>query len=200
MLAAQGKSSYGLSLAIVEPFMSLEQIFYLSQTIASVAVVGSLVYLGLQVRAGDRNQRALMQQGRAARASQASLATARPELARIWRKGLAGDSDFTHDEFSPWMLLCRASLLSGEDSFLQHKAGLLDKAAFDSYEVGARFFMASPGLRVAWKLVRLQFGNDFRTFCDALVATTPVAAKTDIYGEWQKLLQSEHASAAVKAG
>jgi hypothetical protein len=87
MLAAQGKSSYGLSLAIVEPFMSLEQIFYLSQTIASVAVVGSLVYLGLQVRAGDRNQRALMQQGRAARASQASLATARPELARIWRKG-----------------------------------------------------------------------------------------------------------------
>src|SRR6476661_1262645 len=163
--------------------MSLEQIFYLSQTVASVAVVGSLVYLGLQVRAGDRNQRALMQQGRAVRASQASLATASPELARIWRKGLAGDSDFTQDEFSQWMLLCRASLLSGEDSFLQHKAGLLDKAAFDSYEAGARFFLASPGLRVAWKLIRLQFGNDFRTFCDALVATTPVATKTDIYNE-----------------
>jgi len=30
--------------------MTLEQIFYLSQSVASVAVVGSLIYLGLQVR------------------------------------------------------------------------------------------------------------------------------------------------------
>jgi hypothetical protein len=32
--------------------MTLEETFYLSQTIASVAVVGSLIYLGLQVRRG----------------------------------------------------------------------------------------------------------------------------------------------------
>ena len=31
----------------------LEQLCYLSQSISSVAVVGSLIYLGLQVRAAD---------------------------------------------------------------------------------------------------------------------------------------------------
>ena len=30
--------------------MTLEEVFYMSQSIASVAVVGSLIYLGLQVR------------------------------------------------------------------------------------------------------------------------------------------------------
>lgn len=44
--------------------MTLEQIFYLSQSVASVAVVGSLIYLGLQVRSAERSQRSIMQQGR----------------------------------------------------------------------------------------------------------------------------------------
>lgn len=56
--------------------MSLEQVFYLSQSIASIAVVGSLIYLGLQVRGADRSQRAVMQQGRADRASKAALTVA----------------------------------------------------------------------------------------------------------------------------
>ena len=60
--------------------MSLEQVFYLSQSLASIAVVGSLIYLGLQVRGADRSQRAIMQQGRADRASNASLTIANAEL------------------------------------------------------------------------------------------------------------------------
>lgn len=66
--------------------MTLEQIFYLSQSIASVAVVSSLIYLGLQVRSAERGQRAIMQQGRADRASNAALAIAHPELARVFQK------------------------------------------------------------------------------------------------------------------
>jgi hypothetical protein len=71
--------------------MTLEQIFYLSQSVASVAVVGSLIYLGLQVRSAERSQRAIMQQGRADRASIAALAIASPELARVFQRGVAGD-------------------------------------------------------------------------------------------------------------
>jgi hypothetical protein len=85
--------------------------------------------------------RAAFPRGRANRVSQATLATASADLARIWRKGMAGDTDFTPDEFAQWLLVCRASLQSGEDSFLQHKAGLLDQSAFDSYEAGARSFL-----------------------------------------------------------
>jgi hypothetical protein len=50
--------------------MSLEQIFYVSQSIAAVAVIASLLYLAAQVRQAERVQRATMQQGRADRGRQ----------------------------------------------------------------------------------------------------------------------------------
>ena len=66
--------------------MSLEQVFYLSQSIASIAVVGSLIYLGLQVRSAERSQRAIMQQGRADRSSNASLTVTATQTLRACGK------------------------------------------------------------------------------------------------------------------
>jgi hypothetical protein len=180
--------------------MSLENIFYLSQTVASGAVVCSLIYLALQVRGAERAQRAIMQQGRANRASVAAFTLANPDLARIWRKGLAGDGDFTRDEFAQWMLLARALFLSGEDSFLQHKAGQLDQQAFASYVAGASFYMASPGLRAAWKLAAGQFGREFRDFVGPLVENARVDPEVDIYAAWHDLVLSEKASPSGPVG
>ena len=98
--------------------MTLEQIFYLSQSIASVAVVGSLIYLGLQVRSAERSQRAIMQQGRADRASNAALAIASPELAHVFQRGVAGDPTLTREELTQWMMICRALFLSGAITLL----------------------------------------------------------------------------------
>jgi len=169
--------------------MTLEEIFYVSQSVASVAVVGSLIYLGLQVRYAERSQRGIMQQGRADRTSQNSLMLADPVLARIWQKGMAGDSDLTPLEFTQWMLICRSAFLSGEDSFIQHKTGLLAPSAYESYVAGARFYMAMPGVRAAWKLSRGQFGMEFRDFCDAIVSEMAQAApRADAHTEWNKLV------------
>jgi hypothetical protein len=174
--------------------MSLEQVFYLSQSIASIAVVGSLIYLGLQVRGADRSQRAIMQQGRADRSSNASLTIANSELAPTWQKGMDGDPPLTRDEATQWLLLCRSMFLSGEDSFLQHKAGALDEHAFDSYCAGVRSYMSRPGFRAAWRLLGSQFGQEFRAFVDAQITATPIAFAVDIYAEWQKLVQAERAA------
>jgi hypothetical protein len=171
--------------------VTLEEIFYVSQTVASVAVVGSLIFVGLQVRGAERAQRAIMQQGRADRTSAASLTLAQPDLARIWRKGLAGDTDLTPDEFSQWMAMVRSAFLSGEDSFLQYKAGQLDQRAFDSYVAGATFFLAQPGMRAAWKVSAPQFGSDFRAFGDSLVAGVPTRNHADTYAAWREALAAE---------
>jgi hypothetical protein len=103
--------------------MTLEQTFFLSQTIAAAAVVISIIYLSRQVNQAERVQRAIMQQGRVDRTSQASLTMAHPELARIWQRGLSAEPDLTREEFVQWSLACRAAFLSGEDSVLQHKDG-----------------------------------------------------------------------------
>lgn len=174
--------------------MSLEQVFYLSQSLASIAVVGSLIYLGLQVRGADRSQRAIMQQGRADRASNASLTMASGELAHVWQRGMDADPTMTREEVTQWLLVSRSAFLSGEDSFLQYKAGTLDQAAFDSYCAGVRTYMSYPGFRAAWKLSATQFGKEFRAFVDAQVAATQTAVHVDIYAEWQKLVRAEGAT------
>lgn len=171
--------------------MSLEHIFYISQSIAAAAVIASLLYLAQQVRQAERVQRATMQQGRADRTSQASLATANPELARVFQKGVAGDAELTREEFTQWMLMSRALFLSGEDSFLQHEAGMLSDAAFESYVAGVKFYFSMPGMRAAWKLSQGQFGGDFRAFGNAMLAQTQCSQDGDAYSRWRKLLDSE---------
>ncbi|HVN69722.1 MAG TPA: hypothetical protein VMU38_08755 [Candidatus Binatia bacterium] len=173
--------------------MSLENVFYISQSVAAVAVIASLLYLAQQVRQAERVQRATMQQGRADRTSASSLAVASPQLARVFEKGIAGDPDMTREEFTQWMVICRALFLSGEDSFLQHEAGMLSDAAFDSYVAGVKFYMSRPGMRAAWKLSAGQFGSSFRDFGNAMMEQTPISKEADAYGRWRELLASEAA-------
>jgi len=174
--------------------MSLEQVFYLSQSIASIAVVGSLIYLGLQVRGADRSQRAVMQQGRADRASKAALSVANGELARVWQRGMDADPTMTREEVTQWLLLSRSIFLSGEDSYRQHKAGTLDRAAFDSYCAGVRSYMNRPGFRAGWRLLASQFCKDFMCVRQRTDPGGAIASHVDIFGEWQKLVQAERAA------
>ena len=136
--------------------MTLEDIYFVSQSVASLAVISSLIYLGVQVRYAERSQRGIMQQGRADRTAQASLTVASPELARVWRKGMSVEPALSPDEFTQWMLLCRAMFLSGEDSFMQHKAGSLAQPALDSYVAG----VCGIDLYAGWnKLVRSELNR-----------------------------------------
>jgi hypothetical protein len=171
--------------------MTLEQVFFVSQSIAAAAVVASILYLAREVRQSERVQRATMQQGRADRASKASLAMASAGLARIWQKGLSQKPDLTEEEFAQWALICRAAFLSGEDSYLQHKAGLLDEMAWGSYVAGVHFYMASPGMRAMWKVSSKQFGAEFRNFVDDILANVSISSRADSYSAWRDQLSSE---------
>jgi len=179
--------------------MTLEHVYLLSQIIAAVAVVVSISYLARQVAQSEQVQRAFMQQGRADRVSSTALALAQPELARIWHKGLSPEPDFTRDEFVQWLLVCRAAFLSGEDSVLQHKAGMLDDAAFRSYEAGARAYSAFPAFRAAWQMLRTHYGPDFQQFVDGLLSRIPEAPSPDLYTDWQERLKMQLRPPAVPA-
>ena len=132
-----------------------------------------------------------MQQGRADRASHASLTIASAGLSRIWQKALGPNPDLTQEEFAQWTLIRRSAFLSGEDSYLQHKAGLLDEASWESYVAGVQFYMASPGMRAMWRVSSRQFGTDFRKFVDDILARVPITCPADSYVAWQEQLKSE---------
>jgi hypothetical protein len=174
--------------------MSLEQIYYVSQSVAAIAVVASIVYLAQQVRQSERIQRAMVQQGRADRASHRAMIMASPELAAIVQRGLAGSKELTREQFNQWTLICRSLFITVEDSFLQRKAGLLDDVAYHSWEAGTRTFFSSPGLRASWQLASGQYGKETRQFIDSMIKQSATARPNDAFSEWLRLLQAQESA------
>lgn len=175
--------------------MNLSEVSTLASIVSSAAVALSLVYVALQVRQAEKNQRALMQQGRAGRAWEGALRVADPALSVVFNKGMRRPQDLSADELDQFLSICRAAFLSGEDSFLQHKSGLLDRTAYASFVAGLRGYVAgSPGLRAAWRLTSQQYGPEYVAFMDAIMHSTPRAGEADALGRWKDVVQADGAA------
>ena len=175
--------------------MSLSDLASVGSLVSGVAVLVSLIYLSLQIRQAERNQRALMQQGRANRVSDSALRLAEPGMSLVFNKGRSGDDNLTSEEISQFMNICRAAFLSAEDSLLHHLSGQLDGAAFGSFLAGAKSIFQSPGLRAAWCLSSQQYGSEFREFMNKLMTETSLAAPVDALSAWRSELAKQKAYA-----
>ena len=82
---------------------------------SGVGVAVSVIYLALQVRQAEKSQRAMMQQGRATRASEAAFRLAEPGFSALYSKGARAPKELTLEQIDRYMLTCRAAFLSAED-------------------------------------------------------------------------------------
>jgi hypothetical protein len=177
--------------------MSLADLASLGNFVSGVAVLISLVYLALQVRQAQVNQRTLIQQGRAARTVDAAFRLAEEQNARILLKGNAGEEDMSVAEYLRYAQLFRAVTLGVEDTFFQHEHGTLTGAAFESTVLATRSVLALPGFRAQWRASRHQYEPSFTRFIDRLLAETPVVRRGDPAARWKALAAEELAGPAA---
>lgn len=173
--------------------MNLADFSAVAGIVSSAAVVGSLVYLSLQIKQAQRNQQALMQQARTAGITDMNIALADPALAVAYNKGLAGDPDMTETELRQFLSLARCGFINAENNFLQHRDGLMSEDAFRSSLEGARFQATFPGMRAAWHQSRRAYGKTFVTFMDSLVESGASAPPPNPLADWRTVLASEAA-------
>jgi hypothetical protein len=149
--------------------MTLEQISYLSQTIAAVAVVVSLVYLAIQVRQTERNQRAMMQQVRTDRGIALSKCFTEPQMAALLTKMLE-DRELVAEEQAQLQGYVRSLTLNLLDAYALRSMGLLSDQAFERAGAGARWFLSYPHSRAVWiGMVRQQFTPPDAVIIDKMV-------------------------------
>jgi hypothetical protein len=173
--------------------MSLGDLASLGSFSSGVAVMISLVYLALQVRQAEKNQRAFMEQGRADRLADLQMRLAEPQLAAVYVKALKGD-DLTETELAQFRFAVRALMAAIEDGFLQHKNRMLSDEGFGTVSLDTRRSMSMPGRRAMWRLQRGQFNTDFRDMMDRLVAETPLARADNTVAEWRAAVAAEFAA------
>jgi hypothetical protein len=174
--------------------MSLSDLASLGSFVSGFAVLISLIYLALQVRQTERNQKISIRHSRVSRIVELQLALADPAVAVAWLHGSESPQEINQTELSQFINLCRALFFHFEDSFYQREEGLLNDDAFETVVAGVRLLARSPGFRAAWKLARPNFGGRFLSFMDRLVAGSSVEPPVDLSLEAWKVAFAAEAS------
>ena len=175
--------------------MSLSDLASLGSFVSGVAVLISLIYLAVQVRQAEKNQRALVQQTRATRLNSNFIAFGESDAAVVYSKGMRGD-ELSDREFQQFRWMYRATMKNYEDDFLQHEEGLLAEPTFTSglqNALGA--LLATPGGRVMWHHLRGELNERFREFANDLVGKTPLRRSGDEAARWNHAVAEELKSA-----
>jgi hypothetical protein len=154
--------------------MTLEEIAHVGEIIGGIGVLGSLIFVGLQVRQNTQTVRASTLQLNTNYWTTFITALAHPEVVTAYGKGMAGH-DLDQMQFGQFFLLTRAYFLGLENQHFQYRQGLLDADTFRSYELAIREqVFAFPGIRAMWQLTRHTYSADFVAFVDQHIGATPV--------------------------
>lgn len=158
--------------------MTLENIYYITQIIAVVAVVASLIFVGLQVRQ-DAEQTRLNTRALKATSHHAisdsfnhlntTLAT-NPDLARIWGAGLQGFDQLDREELTAFHSMLLAYVRIFETLYFQSENGTMAKELWEAEKRPLKFMFAMPGVQQWWALPLLPFSDAFRAEVEALQA------------------------------
>jgi hypothetical protein len=158
--------------------MSLEQYSDLSQIIGAVAVVASLIFVGVQLRQNTKAVRAPTSQAHAVGYQQIIAGISNSgEFASIWRRGLADFQALDDDERARFLAFTSTLFRFYESSQVQMLAASLDAEHWHTIEQQVTDLVTQPGVQAWWKLRRHWHSASFRNWIDHL----PQRAAATIY-------------------
>jgi hypothetical protein len=131
--------------------MTLQQAADLGQVIGAVAVLASLLFVGLQIRQNTRSQKVVAVDSLAAAISAINVpAIASPDLGNALAKAMQDWGSATRDQriIAHYFLFSYFKL--AENGWYQQKNGVLDQDQWTGWETMLRMFYHSPGVQAAW--------------------------------------------------
>lgn len=168
--------------------MSLEELYFVSQIMAAIAIVASLIFVGVQLRQAERTQRAAMHQSRTQRGMDMALRSTDAELVSALGYIIRRDAAATNDHVMQINGLLRAMILNLDDVAWQQKAGLLDQATLDNTVAPMQRLFSLPGLRALWQMARTTYAPETAVLVDRLViANTPLTPTVDPVFVWRAI-------------
>src|SRR5579871_2455733 len=168
--------------------MSLSDLASLGSFVSGVAVLVSLVFLyfqlrqvSSQVKQAEKNQRAVLNHGYITRVTEYLRWYAESPINELRARVIAGDTSFTADELLRLQLAFRVTLLSAQDAYLQHKAGLVDEMTLDNSMRSVRnSWLNQPVYRALWLQQAPTIAPEFAAVIETMLRETLVTKPGDI--------------------
>ena len=131
--------------------MSLSDLAAIGSFVSGVAVLGSLIFVGFQLRQNTQAVRAGASQAHSYNWQQITMTVVESgDFARIWRLGGENIECLTDDERVRFYALAGAILRFFEGARLQWRHGQLDKEHWHNVEKTAIDFAATSGFKAYW--------------------------------------------------
>jgi hypothetical protein len=145
--------------------MTLDEINSIGQTVAAIATVASLVFVGFQIRQNTRATRAASHHSVSDSLNEINRMFAEnADLTKIWLAGTADRQALSAEERWRFDAMLRAYMHVCETMFIQAALGAGDKGIMLSEEQGIRTVFASPGAREWWAENPFGFCAEFRSY------------------------------------
>lgn len=158
--------------------MTLSDFATFSTAVSGLAVTASLIYLALQTHQNAKHTRALIHQGRVAALRDIFLARADADIAAAGIVAMGGMPTPREVQHQQYLALCGAALYGWQDTYLQHRNGLLDEDFYRQMRFGAETAMKAPAFRAAWETTYRVPDTLFAAFMDGIVAEVEAASPT----------------------
>lgn len=175
--------------------MSLSDLAAIGSFVSGIAVVVSFVFLALQIRQSNRNQKSLMQQQRTARNVEILLRMSDPFMSATIAEADSNCAAIDPSKIWAFYGFAAAVFWSYEDSFLQFQAKTLDAQSWTSDIATIRRLLGYPAYRVAWKMARDGMGGGYRDYVDSVMREVKSDPSRHLTDAWHAYVAEELATA-----
>ena len=160
--------------------MTLEELYYISQIAAAIAIVASLIFVGIQLR---QNTRAVLvstsQTHFTMWTSVASPLVEDADIAKIYWQALSDFDSLTDQDRMRFIVYMSNVFRFYESSRIQWRRGVLEAEHWHSVEVNIRAFATQPGVKRFWKIRRHWHSPEFVRWFESL----PSEVQSPIYDQ-----------------
>lgn len=166
--------------------VTLSDLASIGTLISSFAVLISLIYLALQVKVTEKNQRALINQGVLTRTVEMVKWNAEPHISELVTRVFSGDTNFTAEEINRLRLIMRVRLSNFQDAYLQRHLRLSDEITYENAFIGIKLLMAQPVFRSMWKRHRDTYASELIQIVDEMIKDTRLTDPADSVAQFQR--------------
>lgn len=180
--------------------VSLEQIYYVSQLISTLALLVTVIYLGRQTHLVAKGQLAQMHQARSEQYQDIILRMTDASFTEFVAAGIRGDKSLPDSQVQQFYYFGVSILRIFEELFRQNREGTIADDRWQSSEKTLIGIMRSPGYRAVYTILRGSLDKDFEQLLDDCIRANPAPVPLDLATLWRNALPTTPQDAAAATG
>lgn len=180
--------------------MTLSDLASIATVISSITVLGSIIYLALQVRQNTLAHHLAAHQHQQNFLDKFLTLLADPDVASAYLRASKGDPDLTEREFVQFTALMRILFVGVSEQYWHESHGVLDGASFTNLFEGIRARLDDPGTRAVWDVSQKLLIPEFCERVNAMLAEAPPGASRPLFELWKESLSKHRVENTARGG